>query len=51
MLVGKFALSNFSLKKETVKATAAPVMKFSVETTIDKVSPYGDIFERYGNND
>lgn len=49
MLVGKFAMSTFAFKES--KTTKAETMKFSVETTPAKVSPYGDIFERYGNND
>lgn len=49
MLVGKFAMSTFAFKES--KTTKAEAMKFSVETTPAKVSPYGDIFERYGNND
>ena len=49
MLVGKFAMSTFAFKES--KTTKPETMKFSVETTPAKVSPYGDIFERYGNND
>ena len=49
MLVGKFAMNTFAFKEP--KTTKAETMKFSVETTPAKVSPYGDIFERYGNND
>ena len=49
MLVGKFAMSTFAFKES--KTTKTETMKFSVETTPAKVSPYGDIFERYGNND
>lgn len=49
MLVGKFAMSTFAFNE--TKTTKTETMKFSVETTPAKVSPYGDIFERYGNND
>ena len=49
MLVGKFAMSTFALND--TKSNKAESMRFSVETTPAKVSPYGDIFERYGNND
>ena len=49
MLVGKFAMNTFALKE--TKTPKTETMKFSVETTPAKVSPYGDIFERYGNND
>ena len=49
MLVGKFAMSTFAFKES--KTTKAETMKFSVETTPAKVSIYGDLFERYGNND
>lgn len=49
MLVGKFAMSTFAFNE--AKTTKTETMKFSVETTPAKVSPYGDIFERYGNND
>ena len=48
MLVGKFAMSTFALKE--AKNPKTETVKFSVETTPTKVSPYGDIFERYGNN-
>lgn len=49
MLVGKFAMSTFALND--TKSNKAESMRFSVETNPAKVSPYGDIFERYGNND
>ena len=49
MLVGKFAMSTFAFKES--KTIKAETMKFSVETTPAKVSIYGDLFERYGNND
>lgn len=49
MLVGKFAMSTFALNG--TKSNKAESMRFSVETNPAKVSPYGDIFERYGNND
>ena len=49
MLVGKFAMSTFALKE--TKTPKTETMKFSVETTPAKVSIYGDLFERYGNND
>lgn len=48
MLVGKFAMSTFALNES--KPSKAEPMKFSIETASAKVSPYGDIFERYGNN-
>lgn len=49
MLVGKFAMNTFALKE--TKTLKTETMKFSVETTPAKVSIYGDLFERYGNND
>ena len=49
ILVGKFAMSTFALND--AKEKKAESLRFSVETTPTKVSPYGDIFERYGNND
>lgn len=49
MLVGKFAMNTFALKE--TKTPKTETMKFSVETTPAKVSIYGDLFERYGNND
>lgn len=49
MLVGKFAMSTFAFNE--TKTMKAETMKFSVETTPVKVSIYGDLFERYGNND
>lgn len=49
MLVGKFAMSTFAFKES--KTTKTETMKFSVETTPAKASIYGDLFERYGNND
>ena len=50
MLVGKFAMQTPIQVKET--EDNAPVMKqFSIETKTEKTSRYGDLFERYGNND
>lgn len=49
MLVGKFAMNTFALKE--TKTPKTETMKFSVETTPAKASIYGDLFERYGNND
>lgn len=49
ILVGKFAMSTFALNDN--KSTKTESIKFSVGATPTKVSPYGDIFERYGNND
>ena len=48
VLVGKYAMSTFALNES--KETKAESMRFSVETTPTRVSPYGDLFERYGNN-
>ena len=44
MLVGMFAMRDVEEKEVTN-------LKFSVETTPKKASPYGDWFERYANND
>lgn len=49
ILVGKFAMSTFALNEQ--KSTKTETIKFTVETNSTNVSPYGDIFERYGNND
>ena len=49
LLVGKFAMNTFALKE--TKTPKTETMKFSVETTPAKASIYGDLFERYGNND
>lgn len=49
ILVGKFAMSTFALNEQ--KTTNTETIKFTVETNPTSVSPYGDIFERYGNND
>lgn len=49
MLVGRTAIRNFSAKKSQTEESS--VIKFSVEQTMTKTSPYGDLFERYGNNE
>ena len=45
MLVGMYAMRDVEEKEEVTN------LKFSVETAPKKVSPYGDWFERYANND
>ena len=49
ILVGKFAMNTFALND--TKTKKAESIRFTAEGTSSKVSPYGDIFERYGNND
>ena len=49
VLVGKYAMNTFAFNEP--KSDKTESMKFSVETNPVKISPYGDIFERYGNND
>lgn len=52
MIVGKYAMQTFSLKKDVKKEVQnSSIMKFAIETSVNKTSPYGDLFERYGNND
>lgn len=50
-LVGISAMRSFSLTKKTKKADQEPMLKFGFESNTTNTSRYGDIFERYGNNE
>lgn len=49
MLVGMFAMRECPVEKTEEKENVN--LRFSMETAPKKVSPYGDWFERYANND
>lgn len=51
MLVGTFAMRETPVVQEETKVEPETTFKFSVENTTKSKKPYGDLFDRYGNNE